>query len=178
MEKSLFVQHNNITCKSNRYPIFPTFREVYNIDRMLKNTTEKEDYAKQYKIFIDTVYKKLKTKAIKDYNSYFTLNDVPTNIVEKIITPMELINNELKYSNDYNKFISIFVENFEALIKNENMRGCFLDEKYAVEDILWMIYEKAIAKNKNTNEILRRVSYMISSKEYNIKSIIDYLNNI
>ena len=178
LSKDLYVQHNNIANKSNRYPTFPTFREVYNIDKMLKNFIKNDNVDKQYKIFLNKKYKELNPQTIRDYSNFLDVKDVPKNIVEKIIIPVELIDKELKNKKAFKKFIIILADNYETLIKNENRRMCFLDEKYTIEDILWTLYEKTLDKNKNIDEIYQRVSYMISSQKYNIKSIIDSMNKL
>ena len=175
LSKDLFVQHNNIAGKRSRYPIESSYRERYNLDRML-NSEENKANKKKYQI-LDNIYKKISSGNIRNYNKFLILKEIPENIIEKTLIPIELIDKELKNKKDFNKFVNTLFDNYETLIQNENRRGCFADEKYSLEDILWTLYEKVLAK-KNISNTCREISYMIISKDNNIKSITDYISSI
>ena len=175
LSRDLFMQPKNIVNKDKRYPISEEFSNSYTLDNILEISKKKESNTKKYINFLNKIYKKIENFKIIDYQNFLINKNIPQNILKKIIIPTELIANELKDKTDFHKLLNILLNNYDNLIHKENLRGCFADERCSIEDILWTVYEKAL-KNGNIDELCKRVSYMVYSREYNIKAIIDSIN--
>ena len=175
LSRDLFVKPNNIHNKTERYPIYKNYSKSYTLDDILAYSKDKTLAKQKYKKFLDEIYKKVGNIKIENYREFLLSKDIPQNVIDKIIIPTELISNELKNKNNFHRLLHILSTNYDNLVKKENARGCFSDERFSVEDILWTLYEKVL-NNGNIDELCKKISYMINTNEYNIKAIVASIN--
>ena len=113
---------------------------------------------------------------IIDFKSFLENKNIPINLVEKILIPIDMIKDEISNTKAFNKLIHSISNNYEHLLENENNRGCWADEKCTIDELMWSIYGIVVDCN-NADKYYTIATIMIEDGKYTIEKIISILES-
>ena len=176
LAQDLYVMPNRIKNKGQKYPLSANSQENLPLKSVLG-----ENYNVIKPIFkkeLSRVLSSLPKLDITNYKEFLYSKDLPNNIVNQMLQPIDMTVREIEDKTYFNKMLYSLIQNADTLTEKENARGLWPDDMVQLPEFLWQIYGLVLDNKNISDELFKTVTLMTESKKYSLKEMTDVLTAV